>query len=368
METPAPPHWTRDALAGTPTAAWYLADTVSFRGLRLGASGIGSLLDAGVLDHVTHLDLGDTQIGQEGLKRLCGEQAPHNLHSLRLSNSRRSSAEFRDLEPLFGAPFFRRLRELDVANHRLTAGCARALGAQKPRLRRLDLSGNCLEEGGVRALCQALQGTGIEILALSGTQAGDAGVSAALASGPRRLRLNQNGASVLGVRGPEVSIESLSVGSNPLGTQGLTALMERLAQTRTLRIWACGLNASSMRVLAEHPLLSGLELLELGWNRLGGQALAALGRGPRPTALRTLSLRSTKADDDGVEALVAGGNFSQLERLSLRRCRITDRTVRRIADGGFPRLTELNLEMNALAEPGLRAARALEQRGVRVLL
>lgn len=88
-----------------------------------------------------------------------------------------------------------------------------------------------------------------------------------------------------------------------------------------LRLVKCGITCAAVRALCPSlALLSQLQRLDLSWNPLGGDGIAALCQGlPTPCPLRDLGLRGTDLHLSGVAPLAdwLGGGSAQLETLRL---------------------------------------------------
>ena len=372
VERTAPPHWVARALDGSPPLGWALVDGMTLRDVGL-PGRLHPLLRRGALRQLRRLELVDCAVGREQWRLLCGPDAPAFLQSLTVANTRRRSDEIRDLTPLLSAPFAATLRELAIRNQRVGAEGARGLAVAGLHLRKLDLSGSPLGADAVVRLAAPRFAGSLDVLNLANTGCGDRGARAIAAAigGCRTLALSNNGVTGQAWVGDgKLDVVNLAVGGNPLGAEGMDALLKTLGDhtPQRLALWACGLDAAGINLLARGPQFPQLERLELGWNRLGAAGVAALSAGTAEK-LSSLSLRSTKCGDDGARALAAV-RFPSLRRLSLRRCHLTHEGINALCKAPWARdLEELNLEKNPAIGPGARAAlEDLATEGVRVLL
>jgi uncharacterized protein (TIGR02996 family) len=119
----------------------------------------------------------------------------------------------------------------------------------------------------------------------------------------------------------------------------------------TALILADGREAVS--ALAECPLTSRLEKLQMWAAWLRRSDLEALGKSVRLTNLRFLSLGGSPLPPQEVGALANGTAFSNLRSLRLSGCGLTARSVRRLARSAcWKQLTVLHLDNNHLRDPG----------------
>jgi hypothetical protein len=325
LTRPAPPAWVSSLLQGGRPPGWELANHVCLRGNRLAPDQLSRLLERGALTGVESLDMGDTGLGQDGLQLLCGPRGPQTLNWLDMGNSRRSSLELTDATPLLDARFARQLQGLHLANNRLTPACVSGLRRGGLRLRSLNLSGNGLGPEGITALADAEFLARMDTLTLSNTAAGDEAVRDLLGARSvfTTLKVSTNGLTDAAFQDRELDVRNVAAGDNPLGVEGLQALLGALSGAPVrVSLWACRLSAPALAVLATSEVFATVERLELGWNRLDAGGAAALATGHVPARLRALDLRGSKLGDDGV-AVLAGMEMPQLRTLSLRRCHLT---------------------------------------------
>lgn len=163
-----------------------LADPPTFTKLDLGsnrltADHITRLVSAPALARVEELDLGDNNLGPDGLAALAAARLPH-LRSLHLMRTR---ARDEGVRSLAGAEFLGELRSLSLGGNNLPPAAAAAL-AESPlvaNLRVLDLRENRIGERGAQHLARSRHLKNLIALDLSSNQMEDAGAFA-LAESP----------------------------------------------------------------------------------------------------------------------------------------------------------------------------------------
>lgn len=129
-------------------------------------------------------------------------------------------------------------------------------------------------------------------------------------------RLGPADARALGAA-PFVALRTLDLWGNPLGDDGLAALVAspHLAGLEHLHLYKCGLSKASLVALSRAPCLPTLRTLDLdeleGCDAEVGTLLA------RGEELRDLRLGSAVLTDELLEAIAATPAFARLERLVL---------------------------------------------------
>jgi hypothetical protein len=103
-----------------------------------------------------------------------------------------------------------------------------------------------------------------------------------------------------------------------MGDAGLTTLAGAgKCRLRELDVRANGITAAGVRALAESPLLSTVEHLNLTENPIGNAGVLALVRSKYAKRLRKLDLYSCEFDDAGVKALAESPNLATLRELHI---------------------------------------------------
>ncbi|XP_060760485.1 NACHT, LRR and PYD domains-containing protein 12-like [Neoarius graeffei] len=189
----------------------------------------------------------------------------------------------------------------------------------------LDLSGNKLQDSGVKRLCAGLENPHckVETLGLWGCGVSDEGcaaLSSALRSNPSHLR--------------ELDLSR----NNNLGDSGVKRLCAVLknphCKLETLRLWGCGVSDE------------------------GCAALSSALRS-NPSHLRKLDLNNNNLGDSGVKRLCAGleNPHCKLEKLRLRGCGVSDEGCAALSSAlrsNPSHLRDLNLTKNNLGDSGVK--------------
>jgi uncharacterized protein (TIGR02996 family) len=117
-----------------------------------------------------------------------------------------------------------------------------------------------------------------------------------------------------------VQLESLAFRGHFLRDRELRELLASpyLNRLTALDLREQGIETGGVRALAESPLISGLQLLDLGNNRaVGDQAVRALAAASGAASLRTLKLGGTNLTARGVNDLFGSVTLSALRELDL---------------------------------------------------
>lgn len=124
----------------------------------------------------------------------------------------------------------------------------------------------------------------------------------------------------------------------PFTSQELAELFRHLPKVQTVIASHCSLDAAAVRVIANCPTVTSLDL----WgNKIGLEGVEALLHPPFLSRLTALNLSRTLIDDAAISLLVQAG-LPALKRLSLGFCsKITGKGVSEIAT--LPQLSELDL-------------------------
>jgi uncharacterized protein (TIGR02996 family) len=198
-----------------------------------------------------------------------------------------------------------RLEELALCHARLLASSLRDLLSVRGNLRRLDLSGNPLGDGGARYLISLSWLPSISWLGLEGTGANDESL-AVFSTSPgmanlRVLRLGGNGSvTVKGVRAlvrsPHLArLAELDLFGVPLEGVDMEAFAGLPRLTR-LGLSETGLADDDLQALARCPWLARITHLDLGENREIGDGLHWLAESPYLSPLCWLDIRNIDTD------------------------------------------------------------------------
>ncbi len=169
-----------------------------------------------------------------------------------------------------------------------------------PRLRKLNLAFNDLEDAGVEALAAA-EFPALESLNLAGN------------------RIAQQGAALLAESHAFEAVHELNLATNPIGDAGAFALVasEGLASLRRLNLMNCELSDAGIHRLARSGALGGLQSLSLAWNALGDAGIRALAACPDLAGLHNLDLIGTWLRMAGAIALIESPHLGNLRSVTL---------------------------------------------------
>ncbi len=331
------------SLAVLPALRRYTA--LSFSDTLLFNGGAARLARSPHLRQLLHLGLESTHLYDEDLAALCGSGAFPGLTSLDISNGRESQDYGLDgVRTLASAAFAGTLESLSMERRWLEAEVVSVLAAL-PRLHALLLDGGRLGDEGA-----------IELARL-----------------PRRwtwLDLRSNEVGVPGARALAdsealASVEGLCLGHNPLGDEGVGALVAspRFARLRVLKL-SGGYGGEERpgavlgRAMRDAPMAGTLEQLDLSGAALGPEGALALAVAPL-VRLRQLNLSGNAIGDAGVVALAGSAAWGALRWLELSGNGLGDDGALALARS--PHLAELqwlNLGRVALSQTAREALRA----------
>jgi uncharacterized protein (TIGR02996 family) len=182
-------------------------------GNRLDAESVEALVSSHAMDTVEELDLGDNNLGPDGVAALARGRLPA-LRSLRLARTRPDQG---GLSALAGSVSFPELRSLSLAGNVLGPHVVGALAsAPVKNLRVLDLSGNRVGDPGVLRLAGSPRLRNLLVLDLSEALVGSEGAEA-LADSPHLAGLLH-----------------LNLAGNPIGPSAADRLRARLGDRVSL--------------------------------------------------------------------------------------------------------------------------------------
>lgn len=149
-------------------------------------------------------------------------------------------------------------------------------------------------------------------------------------------------------------LESLDLSQNHLGDADLVPLLlsANPPRLRELHLAHNNLHNGAACLLAQSPLMSSLEVLDLRANRsLGAGGIVHLVGNANARRLRSLNLSQTQPGAAGASALVASPHLARLEELYLDRCDLRDEVAKQfLLAAGLPRLNSIGLGRNMLGD------------------
>ncbi|XP_056113408.1 NACHT, LRR and PYD domains-containing protein 14-like [Rhinichthys klamathensis goyatoka] len=305
-----------------------------------------------------------------------------SLRELDLSENNITESEVKQLSALLKHPQCKleklRLRSCDISD----GGCAdlsSALRSNLSHLRELDLSENDIKESGVKQLSALLEDPQckLEKLGLRSCHISDRGcayLSSVLRSNPslRELDLSGNYINELGVKilsdllaDPQCKLEKLGLRSCRITDYGCTVLSSALRSNPSLRKLDLSGNAftysgvKQISDLLKHPQCK-LEKLKLRSCRISDGGCAVLSSALRSNpSLRELDLSENNITDSGVKQFSDLLKHPQckLEKLELRSCYISNRGCADLSSAlrsNPSHLRELDLSENGITDLGIK--------------
>ncbi len=166
------------------------------------------------------------------------------------------------------------------------------------------------------------------------------------------------------------TLDTLALSANPIGDDGLTALVEDDSLSALTRLYVadCGLSLDAVHVIARSPVRDRLSHLAMDANDLGPGFVAALIEGDASARLPLLmlSIGGVGLGDNGMLALIAASRsqpmltrepwraLRALETLDVGHNGITDDGIRHMnSPSVFPSLRRLNMSWNLLTDRGV---------------
>jgi serine/threonine protein kinase/hemoglobin-like flavoprotein/Ran GTPase-activating protein (RanGAP) involved in mRNA processing and transport len=374
------------ALAGSPALAGLR--TLGLSSNDLGSDGVAELATSRALEALTALDLSSNAIGPGGTAALAVAPAAFRLQRLELQANALGPAA---LEVLLTSSRFGNLRHLNVAGNALDATGAMLLASTTfaRRLKWLDVSDNAIGDAGLAALLggQPLAGvwtlavarngiTGAAVplltkgpaelgsLDLSGNPLQDEGLRA-LAAALARLHLSQLSIAAVDASGAHLGqvvdgcqgwLRTLDVSRNELKGAGFVQFLEaeHVRQLQSLNLTGTGLDACAVQALTGAGVFPRLETLVLDGLHLGDMAGADVVRALEGLpALRHLSLADNRLSSGTARALLETALTHRLARLDLSHNLLGDDGAGALARGTWHTLRELDIEQNDVSLGGI---------------
>lgn len=278
-------------------------DTYLFNG------GAGHLARSPHLEQLAHLGLRETNLYDEDLRAIVGSTAYPRLRSLDISNRREGqNYTYEGFTALADAPFAGHLERLAM-DRRYFHDDVVAVLAALPKLHDLSMEGSDLGVG-IMDLCD-------------------------LDRRWTRLDLSRSGidatcAQALAESDTMVELRALGLGSNPLGDDGVSALLSSPHLARVCNLDLSGgvrdgtrASAELGRALIDAPMASSLESVHLSLAALGPEGAVALARSPL-VRLERLNLHNNGVGDEGAMAIARSPHLGALRHLDLSGNQVTD--------------------------------------------
>jgi uncharacterized protein (TIGR02996 family) len=288
----------------------------------------------------------------------------------------------RELRVLLASIYSGRLAALDLAGQGIEAGGIRALveSPVMPRLHSLDLRMNAaVGDQAARALANASKAGKLRELNLSCTNLTDAGVAQLFGSHALgNLRELDVSARVPGnlrphfywiARSPVLpNLASLAIGKRGVGADELRRLREGGKNLRRLDVSGCGLDAAAIEAIAA-PQAGRLTGLDVSRNSAGLKGMELLAGSAELASLCELRAAFSSIKDAGAKALAASPHLTRLTVLDLSGNQIGGPGLKALADSpNVSGLRELDLSYNYVGNPGIEAlANSSRLSGLRVL-
>jgi uncharacterized protein (TIGR02996 family) len=333
----------------------------SLRELRAGSSEATSI-DFIAKSHgapIVALDLADNPIGDAGARALAAAPRTERLESLVL---RRCEITHEGLSALVDAPFWPKLRRLDLAENPLNISGAIVLAeARAPkRLGELSLADTDGTRDAMPLLAELSWLWQLRILDLSRNEVSPA-LLGALAD-VRALRIVQvelDGDAAAALAPIFAQLRHLAIARNPLGDAGLAAFATDGA-IETLDLRHCDLGDASLRLISTQRW-PHLRALALSRNKFTADGVAALIRSPIAAYLMRLDLANCELDDAAIKVLADAPALAGLRSLTLAGMRLSEQSLLALARSSHLRAVA-NMRLSPAKHFGPAVQRELEAR------
>lgn len=321
----------------------------------LGKKGIQVLVERARFDQLCGLCVDGNNLQDQGVEILMQWSALEQVRSLKLSSNHMGRG---GLVALAACPYLKSLKELRLDCNRGAPVDALA-GFNWPNLKSLYLDQIELGDDGVAALADLPLLESLEHVSLSTNRITDAG-AAALAQ-TKRLK----------------SLKSINVSGNNITQAGFDQLMRSkwfpqlhencfrtvdlvsilmlmdspiLERTGRLDFRGTRLSTSDLDLIITHPGFANVRQLLLGGYqspRIGDAGVDALAACPMAHRLEALDLQSNSLSGAAVTAILASPHLKSLKRLDLSSNQLTDESMQTLVESDFAKqLVELDLRDN----------------------
>lgn len=355
----APGRWVDALLEGQSAAYLRLIRHLDLRHLELEPQDLVLLDHHEALSSVRILALSHNTIGAAGAQVMARwARLSRSLHTLSLEDCQLGDE---GLATLAQAPWLAQLDELELGQNRLTSRGLHDLSKQQwLSLKRIDLSGNLLDQRGLLHLGQAAPI--LESLKLISARLRPEALSA-FGQGFDRLERLELGAMLNDAAmihwskvATPPALKTLILRSNRIGPLGAAALAQS-AMMQTLIELDLSFNAISDRGVSALSQAAAPALERLGFEGcgIGAGGAKALSQAPWASQVRALDLKRNELGGVGVDVMFSAASFGALEQLLLSSNHVGPRGCRALAMASLPMLKELNIAYNGLGDEGLEA-------------
>lgn len=296
---------------------------------RIGASGLGLLLNSANLTEITRFKLTSERLGSHGPEMLADQCRWDQLTELELCNCEITEQGYRALSQ---AKWLSRLTTLKLEQLAMKPNAAVGFfkHAKLNALTILSLTHNRLGVEGIRALSESNNLDELRILNLDRNQLNDSAIKALATFRGRNL-------------------ESLVLAQNEIGDEGAKGLgnVEAFGQLRKLNLGCNKLSKFGIRELFAPGILSGLHELTLSRNRLNDQGIQALAiRSKDLPKLQRLNLNDVgEISETGMKALLETAEWPNLRHLELNGNDLNSNAIQRLCKSPVSQqLAHLELE------------------------
>jgi Ran GTPase-activating protein (RanGAP) involved in mRNA processing and transport len=307
-----------------------------------------------LLSTLRALNIRNCNLGGEGFHRLVASPHLGNLKALRVPGNAIGN---RAIRALFDAVSLASLEELDLSETGSYGRTRRdrydryhedpvieatdlATLARWPgmaRLRVLNLSGNNVRCGGLRALLRSPHARGLKELTLR-------------ANGLDGQTLKEM--QEFGSARPELQLDVLDLGENLIGDIGASdlALAPCLRELKVLELDRCEIHLSGARWLVNAPLLDSLRRLNVDHNSFGPEGMYRLLE-KKPPFLHTLEMVDNDLSDEGAAHLAESPTTAALLDVDLSRNDLRDQAAKILGKSKhLKNLLVLRLQNNSISK------------------